>query len=271
MRESPRLRVTKDYDIFEMHELNREIRESPILLASMKAHGFMHSSPIQCITNGNGKLKVIRGHTRLHYAKRLKLPVWYVIDDTNTDIYDLEADSGVRWTLRDFLVSRARAGDVACKQVLAFQEKHHLTQGVAISLMGGESAGSQNRQEAVKRGVFKMAADLSHAKAVVDVTDHFRANGVLFATRSSFVAAVSMLLRVPEFDPKVLKHRLAQAPALIQQRTNTEGYLDELEALYNYGAKRSRLPLKFRAQEISRERQATFGKGGGNGKGNGKA
>lgn len=260
MREAPRLRVTKEYDLFEMHDLNRDLKERPILLASMKAHGFMPSSPIQCIRNGKGTLKVIRGHHRLHYAKRLKLPVWYVVDESSTDIYDLEADSGVRWDLRDFLTSRARAGDDACRAVLAFQRKHNLTQGVAISLMGGEGASSNNKDLMVKRGTFKVAPDITHAKAVVDVTDHFRSCGVVFATQSAFVKAVSMVLRVPECDSKVLKYRLAQAPALMQRRTNTDGYLEEIEALYNHGAKSKRLSLKFRAREVGRQRQSNFGR-----------
>lgn len=262
MYEKTKLQVTKDYSIFELHPLNRDLTDRPVLLASMKEHGFMPSSPIQCVRNGNGKLKVIRGHHRLDYAKRLRLPVWYVVDASNTDIYDLEADSAQRWTIRDFLVSRARAGDEHCARVLAFQKKHHLTQGAAVSLLGGEGAGSANGQLKVKKGTFRIAPDLKHAMAVVDVTDHFLSCGVTFATRSSFVIAVSMALRVPEYDPNVLKHRISKFPDLVQKRTNIEGYLDELEALYNYAAKAKRLSLKFRAREVGRERQASFGRRG---------
>lgn len=260
MRETPKLRSTRDYDIFQSHLLNREIRERPLLLESMQKHGFLHSEPLRVEPkNGSGKHPVVKGHHRLHYAKRLKLPVFYVVDDKKVDIYELEADSAVKWDLHDFLFSRARAGDESCRAVLAFQQKHGIPQSAAISLIGGESADSKNKDKAVKKGTFRVAADLSHARAVVDITDHFREGGVAFATQGAFVKAVSKIVRVPEFDAKVLKHRLAQAPGMIQRQTNTEGYLAELEALYNYGAKGKRVSLKFRAQEVGRERQATFG------------
>lgn len=71
MHEKPRLQCTHDYTIFESHELNRPLREKPNLMASMARAGFMPSSPIQCQRNGSAKLKVIRGHHRLDYAKRL--------------------------------------------------------------------------------------------------------------------------------------------------------------------------------------------------------
>ena len=118
------------------------------------------------------------------------------------------------------------------------------------------------KDTAVKRGTFKIAADLSHAKAVVDLTDYFRAGGVPFATQGAFVKALSQVLRVPECDARVFKARLVQAPALMQKRTNTEGFLDELEGLYNYGAKGKRLALKFgRRKSPASGRAASAGAG----------
>lgn len=246
--------------MFEPHKLNRELEDKPLLLASLKRYGFRASGAISVAPmNGTRKHPVIQGHHRLHYAERLKLPVWYIVEEP-IDIYELEGDSGVRWDLRDFLYSRARGGDEACAAVLAFQKKHGLPQGAAISLMGGESAGNKNKDNAVKRGTFKIAGDLSHAKAVVDVTDFLRERGLSFATQAALVKALSKALRVPEFDANILKHRFTQAPDMFQKRTSTEGYIDELEALYNYGAKRKRLALSFRVREVGRKRQETFGR-----------
>jgi hypothetical protein len=253
MREKTKLQVTKDYGIFEMHPMNRDLHEKPVLLASMKAHGFMASSPIQCVRNGGGKLKVIRGHHRLDYAKRLGLPVWYVIDSSNTDIYDLEGDASSRWGLKDFLDSRAKAGDKDCAAVKAFQRKHGLTIGSAIALLGGAVDG-KNHCLNVKRGTFRVNPDPAFANAVVDIVDDFREAGVAFATTSPFVSAVSMLVLLPEFKPAVLKHRLKLWPAGIQKRSTIDQYLDELDALYNYGAKSGRLALAFKAREASRNR-----------------
>jgi hypothetical protein len=258
MREKTKLQVTKDYGIFEMHPMNRDLHEKPILLASMKANGFMPSSPIQCIRNGSGKLKVIRGHHRLDYARRLGLPVWYVIDASSVDIYDLEGDASSRWSLKDFMDSRAKAGDKDCAAVKAFQRKHQLTIGSAISLVGG-AVDSTTASVAVKRGLFRAAPDSKFADSVVDIVDFFRESGVRFATSSAFVKAVGMLVRVPQFKPEVLTHRIKLWPAGIQKRSTVDQYLEELEALYNYGAKAGRLPLAFKAKELARKRAESFG------------
>lgn len=259
MREKPKLQVTRNYDIFEMHPVNRDIQEKPVLVASLKAHGFMPSSPIQCVRNSTGKLRVIRGHSRLYYSQRLGLPVWYVVDESNTDLYNLEGDSSSRWSVSDFLTSRAKGGDVHCQRVIEFQRKHGLTIGSAISLLAGESAGSNNHMNAVKRGTFKVSADLGHAHAVADAIDHFKACGLAFVTRSAFVGAVSLALRVPELDVELLKHRVTLNPTIVQNRPTTKECLDELDGLYNYGGKSKRIPLAFRALEIARERHASFG------------
>lgn len=267
MHEAPKLRVTKNYDLFEIHPLNRPLEEKPVLLSSMKQYGFMASSPLQCIRNGNGKLKVLRGHHRLHYAKRLKLSVWYVIDESNTDIYSLEGPGGQQWSLNDFVQSRANAGDENCARILAFQKKYGLKQQTTISLLNGNGGTSTKGALAVKMGKFKVAPDLKHAVAVVGLVEHARARGITFAGRGAFVAALSAALRVPEFDAEVFKHKLTRFPGVIQSRPTWRECLEEIEALYNYQAKGKRAPIAFRAIEIGRQRQRSFG---GTRPGNGK-
>ena len=255
----PKLQVTKDYSVFELHECNRPLHEKPDLAKSMAEHGFMPSSPLQCVHSANGKLKVIRGHHRLHYAKRLKIPVWYIIDDSVTDIFALEGGYQ-QWSVKDFAEARAKAGDKDCKALLEFTKQHELTIGSAASLLGGESAGSGNKSRGIKAGSFRVVADQSHAKAVVAITDRCRLKGILFATASAFVTAISLSLRVPEFDDKTFAHRVELYAANLRKRGTVTEYLEEIDALYNYAAKGKRIPLAFRAREVARTRHETFGK-----------
>lgn len=255
MHETPKLRCTKDYSLFDTHEHNRRLHGDQALFESMKRHGFMPSSPIQCVRETNGKLRVIRGHNRLDCAKRLGLHVWYVVDDSNTDLYSLEAGRQ-KWSIEDFARSRAKAGDAACLFLLDFMDTHKLKIGAAASLVGGESASSSNKANDVKRGTFRVADDLSHAYAVVSVTDRCLSLGVRWATSTAFVAAVSRALRVPEFDPNLFLHRLAQRPAALQRSSTAVGNIQQIEKVYNYGAKDRRLALEFRANEEMRKRSA---------------
>lgn len=253
------LKQTRDYSIFQMHELNRPLHDNPVLLKSMQTHGFMPSSPIHCQPAGGGKLKIIRGHHRFHYAKRLGLPVWYVVDNTDCDIFELEGGPGCAWSVNDFAQGYAAAKHRDYVFLLGFKSKHSLTMGAAASLVGGQSAGSGNKLKDIKVGTFKVG-DMKHANEVVAVTDLCRDQGVAFATATAFVRAVSMVLRVPEVDANVLCHKIRLLSANMRRRGRVDEYLDELDALWNYGAKAKRLPLKFRAIAVSRERKNNFGR-----------
>lgn len=257
--EKPKLQFTKNLSIFEMHELNRDVTEKPALEESMRLNKFMPSSPIQCIRNGSGKLKVIRGHHRLHYARRLGIGVWYVIDSTVTDLFALEGDSSSRWTISDFLIARAKAGDENCKKVIAFQKHYGINQGAAISLMGGESAGSGNSQKRLKQGTFVVSKDLAHATLIGELVSFCRSHGAACAGETGFVKALSAVARVPEFEPDVFRSRIKKMPSLLAKQTTSKNYLEIIEEVYNYGAKGRRLPLAFRALEIGRQRRDTFG------------
>ena len=246
------LKTTKDYSIFELHEMNRPLHEDPLLLESMKKHGFMKSSPMQVIQNGGDKLKVVRGHHRLHYAQRLGLPVWYVIDNTSVDIYELETVKSA-WSLLDYATSRARSGDKECQALLDFAKKHEINLGIAASLLFGESAGSGNAATAVKKGTFKGTLN-KHCSDVTRVIQACTDFGVSFSKTSSFIKAVSHVLQVPEFDDALFLHRVKLSPAMLHKRGTHLEYLDEIEALYNYMAKAKRTPLAFRAKEEAAKR-----------------
>ena len=261
--EKPKLYHTKDLSIFEMHELNRDLSDHSALEESMRKHGFMPSSPIQCVRNGRGKLKVIRGHHRLHYAKAIGLPVWYVVDPTVTDIFELEGDSGSRWNIKDFLHARAKAkgqpGNEDCARVIAFQKEHQINQGVAICLMAGDGAGSTNAYEKVKRGTFRVSRNLTHAMLVAELVDFCRAAGAACAGTSGFVKALSSVARVPQFEPDLFKRRVKKMPSLLARQATSKSYMEIIEEVYNYGAKDKRIPLAFLATEEGRKRKETFG------------
>ena len=254
-----KLQRTNNYELFEMHECNRDLHDNQVLKESMRQHGFMPSSPLHCKRNGNGTLKVIRGHHRLYCAKELKIPVYYIIDESNCDIFSLEGGSGQNWSVVDFATARAKDGDKNCASLIAFKKKHGLPIGAAASLVGGESAGSQNKNSQVKEGTFH-SGDMKHANAVVRITDFCRDAGMAFATSFGFVSAISSALYVPEFDGEKFLAHAALYPRMMSRRARTVDYMQEVEMLYNYGARGKRLPLAICAREIGAERHKTFGK-----------
>lgn len=253
----PKLQFTKDYDLFELHQFNRNLHKDRVLEESMKKYGFMPSSPLHCVKDGNGKLRIIRGHHRFDRAKRLGIGVWYVIDETNTEIFDLEAVKS-QWSIMDFAQARAKAGDEDCIKLLEFMEKHKINIGGAASLLGGQSAGSGNKRKQIKNGSFHLG-DIKHANQVTRIIDRARELNIPFATNSSFVAGISSALRVKEFDINLFLHKLELNGSQMRKRGTSMEYLEEIEALYNYSSSKSRLPLAFLAKEIGKKRQKHFG------------
>jgi len=248
----PRLESTRNYEMFEHHEFNRPTHEDSVLLESMKKYGFIPSLPIHCVENGSGKLKVKQGHHRLHYAERLKIPVWYIVDDSDADIFELEAGKQ-KWSLGDFAQARIVAGNEDIARLVAFQKRHHLQLGAAARLLS-EVCGNKHKSRGIKTGEFRMG-DSKHAIAVVGITDLCLEAGIEFAASTSFVGAISMVLRVSEFDPKRLIHRIRLYPASLHRRATVYEYLDEIEAFYNYNAgKLTKSPLAFRAKEEAKKR-----------------
>jgi hypothetical protein len=248
------LKSTTNYDLFEMHEFNRSLHDNKILESSMRKHGFMPSCAIHCVKTTGGKMKVIRGHHRLHYAKRLGLQVWYIIDDTQTDLFDLEGSSTGVWSLRDFVDARAKAGDKGAQKVRDFHIETGIDLMTCCSLVGGESASSNNKQKQVKAGSFKIG-NMQHAYEVARVVEHCKKLNVQFATVKPFVTAISAALRCGEVDINTLIHRLDQAAGNMMKRSTRDDYLDELESVYNRGAKTKQIPLAHIAKNTMRKRQ----------------
>jgi len=84
---------TTDYAMFELNPIRRELHTDRKLLASMKKYGFLPPCFIHVYRaeKGSRKLRVVSGHHRLAYAQQLGLPVYFMIDDTCTDVLFLES------------------------------------------------------------------------------------------------------------------------------------------------------------------------------------
>ena len=255
MKTTDTIRSTTNYNMFELHETNRTESRRPILAESMRRYGFLKSGAIHVHKNGRGKLKVIRGHHRLQEAMRQKLPVWYIVEDANVDIFALEGDKNQAWTVENWAEARASGGDEHCAKLLAFKRRHKLSLTTCAALVGGESAGSNNKQRRIKFGTF-VSGDMSHANLVVRVVDSLDEIGIEFARGMQFVAALSAAARVPEFDAEHFIARARLFPKMMNRRATKSEYLQEMEALYNYKAQSKAFPLCYRTAEVGKERSA---------------
>jgi hypothetical protein len=254
----PKLEQTTNYGLFKFNKFNRPEHEDPILKMSMQKHGFLPSCPIHVKKiRGSEKLEIMKGHTRFRYAKELKLPVWYIIDETEIDIFEAEAGK-IQWSLSDYLFARANAEDEDCKEVIEFMDEHGIAPGMAVDLLG-KTLTNQSKAKQIKMGTF-FIGDKTHAIAVTNITDYCRTLKLEFATSTGFVKAISMTIKIPELDFDVLHRNLKIRGSLMKKRSSTFEYLQEIEKLYNHGLHiQNRIPIAYRAREISLQRKANFG------------
>ena len=254
-----RIPSTKYYDMFDMHYLNRPLREAPLLEKSMRKYGFLESEAITVKPLPNGKYGIIKGHNRFDYAKRLGLPVFYIVIDTDVDLADLEGSSKQAWSISDFAEARARGGDEACMQLVRWSKDNHIPLGIAASLLAGESAGSSNAAGLIRSGRYHLGPQ-QHASDVLDIVNRLRELHIDAAESRMFIQAISLCLRVPEFSSANFIHKAELYPGNMRKRVKLDEMFDEIETLYNYGGKGGRLAVAFRAKEVAMNRKNSFGK-----------
>ncbi len=252
MSTQPKLMRTTDYTLFVAHEYNRPLHVDKSLEESMKKHGFLPSSPIHCVHNKEGKLKVIRGHHRLDYAKRLGLPVYYVIDDTDVHIFELESGRQ-SWNTKDFCQAYAQAGNKDIQEVLDFANIHNISIPCAAALISGRTG---NSAKEIKQGTF-CGRDMQHANKVVGITDSLQNMGYRFVISPSFLFAISMVVRVPDFDSGAFIKKVRTFPGLFEKRADKQQYLELIETIYNHQRPmKSRVGIALEAKRIASERNA---------------
>jgi hypothetical protein len=246
------IQETKNYKIFELLPTNRDTKKISALTESMKNHGFKKAYPLNCIQNGNGKLKIIDGHHRFEVACTLGLPVKYVVDnDDPLTIFEID-DCTNKWSMEDHLTSQCRGGNVEYAKV----RKYHDDTGIgilpAISMLYGHSADSQNVGKLFKKGEF-VCRESRNAGVVRDIVIFMKDHGIGWAHHVKLVAALSRLTFVKEFSSATLKEKINSFPYMIQKQPHLEGYMEMLETAYNFRS-RTKVPLKFLAEQSARER-----------------
>src|SRR5690606_38818698 len=116
------------------------------------------------------------GHHRFTVARKLGIPVKYVVCDDAATIHELEKAT-TRWSIKDFLVSFVRCGDPAYITVYEYHKRTGIQISACISMLGGESAGSSNKNEDFKAGQFRLG-DPTNANTVADLVLHCKSLGI---------------------------------------------------------------------------------------------
>lgn len=250
IKESPKLRTTKDYSMFVSSDNNRPTDDSrKRLMESMKAHGYLAAYPLFCIRTSSGKLEIQDGQHRLLTAQTLGLAVWYVILNEQVNIANLCATQKT-WVTSDYAKCYAAQGKSDYVRLLEFVEKHKIPVALAAAVLAGTCSYSNCRQAFVS-GTFKIK-NSSLAETVATIYGRFyRMSSSVRNVR--LLAAVYAVCMTSGFDPARMIENAARCQEKLVSYSTTAAYLAMLEDIYNFGRK-NRVAIKVPAENIMRER-----------------
>lgn len=253
MAKAPVVKSTTNYDMFVLHNPeNRPVNESRHrkLRDSLKKYGTLPYWPIVVHRNGSGKLHVDDGQHRLHFAKALKLPVYYVESSHDFDIADINSTQAP-WAFRDYAERFVEAGNEHYIEAFEFSDQHKIPLQVAFTVLAGHSAWGGDVNKLVRDGRFSVR-DRQYANM-------FAATYAPVAAMSkncrnaAFQQACMAACRVPGFDPSRFVRNASKHTERLESRSKREAYLQDMEEIYNLRHSK-KIPLKFAAIEALSKR-----------------
>ena len=251
-----KLQQTRNYSLFVSSKTNRVLDPENLhpkhknLKRLMHKHGFLPSFPITARQVG-GKLRVEDGQHRLHFAKMLGLEVYYVVISEDIDVAEIN-QAQASWQIKDYTNRWAAQGNVDYVKAHEFAARYGLSVGNAFALLTLNSSFGNISKE-VKEGTWKIT-DFERASvigqcyadvcAVTPVQPHQNLFKAIYAC--NFVA---------DFDAARLVESIQKRAVAWINGGHWLDYLQQIEEFYNFGRK-TKLPLKFEAQEAMRSRNA---------------
>lgn len=226
-----RIYRTTNHDFFVNDYANRPLIESKVvsMVAAIEKKNLLHLFPLVV---GRDSV-VIDGQHRLEAARRLNLPVYYVVSD-DMAIEDAAAinQNVTRWRGQDWLhhwIVRGNQDYLALREF--WQEFSFLTLAECLALTGG-SGNNANSHQALAAGNFSPRR-LRHGYVVGQMCLDF-AKYVAFWHETMFVRALSVLANNPRYDHTRMMAKMEYLSARLQRSSTVDEYLTRLDEIYNY-------------------------------------
>lgn len=246
------IRSTTDYRMFHRNKENRvlDLKKHKKLKLSMEKYGFIQSFPIVCHRNGDKNLYVKDGQHRLTIAEALKLPVYFVEEEVDFDIAEINS-TGKTWVIKDFALKFAANHVPGYQEGLDFCEQYQLPIGIGFAMLAG-TVSFGNITFAFTNGTFRIK-DRPWANAVAATYSQMCALSPALRN-ARFLEACMYVCRVEGFEIKRLLQGAGRCREKLVAYSTRDAYLGLIEELYNFN--RSKLfGLKSAATMAMRERK----------------
>ena len=231
---------TRDYEIFKIHECNREVKESSVkrLIQSIKEKNLLDSCPILV----NGEMYVIDGQHRLKAAEELGIPIYYRVQ-SDIEIRDMVKfnSNNVNWSLDDYFNFYSRHGFESCIRAKETCKKYGLTFGNMIRLRGIRSV--KNPSGLVKNGKWDMYNEkiqrqihenLDKVQIIKDIIVKESLDPVAFGEYSKFVNSLFEFISKEYIDFDLFLEKVKLRVNHIRNWVTAEEYCKMWKNIYNY-------------------------------------
>jgi len=256
-----RICETTNYKLFAPSKFNRNVINTKNMEASMKKYGWRDPKPMEVvrIENNIGNViplfEIIDGHNRFYAARKLGISVKYV--EVKPTMVMTPAEDGptiTLWSIQHYLEGYVRLGKPAYIMVKEYHDKTGINLGACISMLAGDSAGSNNWNVRFKGGTYRLG-NLSHARVVAAIINQCRESGYPYWHNTLFVRAVSKLAWAEGFASEVLKGKIKTFVHFMEKQASVQGYGEMLDSIYNRQS-RERTNVWFLAEEAARKKNA---------------
>lgn len=256
---SNRIQESLSYALFVPNRINRTLNVHKVrsLCVSMKKYGWLDDYPM-AVKKLPGGFEIQRGHHRLEAAKKIGIPVKFiVVNGVNPPIQEIESIKP-SWTIQDYADSYFRMGLPSYIELREYCELTEITLQQAVAMLSGCQASTGcNKNHEFYSGDFRITeSGRRHADIVGDIVIVMKSVGVTRPTHRQLVSGISRSVFVPEFDVSTFTKKVKAFPSMVIVQQTLDLTMLMLEKVYNY-KNQSKIPLRILADKYADSRNAS--------------
>ncbi len=228
------LLTTRDYTIFSIHPLNRDINENHVKALMKSMTNRLAFTFITC----NERLQIIDGQHRFEALKRLGKPINYIITDSENQDMILQNTNQMNWKIDNYIYHYAKADYKSYQDLVNLQSFYKLPFSTIVGVVGGAktalvmSADKSNLAKSIKNGSFafdkeKLIKRLDKIKKVFDVIGK---NG----RKRSVVGGLNFIMNNPNYNQDRMVSQLEKYTHLFEIKRTADDYIELFEMIYNF-------------------------------------
>lgn len=238
------IKATTDYDSFKFRSDNRKSDRNHVenLMTSIMQGNDLHLHPIIV----NEDKEVIDGQHRLMAARKLEVPIYYVVDEDFDPIKMVVFNTTQkRWATNDYLNYWCEQGREDYLKLREFVDDVGFSLTNTIRWMNAHGA---RQYVAFRKGAFKFRIDekrlrgIMHSKKLMLYMKERNFKPTSIYNQSAFHEAMQKFFTDPVVDSDRFFQKLEISPFSLLQTRSWQSYIEQFADIYNYKmGKKSRI------------------------------